>query len=378
MIKALNLASGTMSTKQLLDQLAQQLRSGDLTREEQVKQFIIEPLLLELGWNLHRLGEVEREFNLQGDGRVDYALSDDSKPLVFIEAKQLGKALLQGEGQLFRYANNRGIPLLVLTDGDAWHLYLAMASGKPEDRLFYSTVLSSDNTEETADSLRKFLGRDTVTSESARREAEETLERRKKQEKARDEIPRVWRDLIRNRDELLIELVQAEVKEKIGSLPSETDVSEFLDSVLSQLPHNTISRRKSTQRQQLSSQTTRKSSRSQTKIVGFRLFGQTTPAKNGIDAYRQVICTLHERDPNFISQFAKRGKGKKRVWIARTQLELFPEDPVRARKSSFDLGIGWWSGENISIAEIQKRTKVACEVAGLAFGKDFDFEILED
>ena len=367
-----------MSTKQLLDQLAQQLRSGDLTREEQVKQFIIEPLLLELGWNLHRLGEVEREFSLQGDGRVDYALSDDSKPLVFIEAKQLGKALLQGEGQLFRYANNRGIPLLVLTDGDAWHLYLAMASGKPEDRLFYSAVLSSDNTEETADSLRKFLGRDTVTSESARREAEETLERRKKQEKARDEIPRVWRDLIRNRDELLIELVQAEVKEKIGSLPSETDVSEFLDSVLSQLPHNTISRRKSAQRQQLSSQRTRKSSRSQTKIVGFRLFGQTTPAKSAIDAYRQVICTLHERDPNFISQFAKRGKGKKRVWIARTQLELFPADPVRARKSSFDLGIGWWSGEKISTAEIQMRTKVACEVAGLEFGKDFDFEILED
>ena len=55
------------------------------------------------------------------EGWVDYALlPEGGGPLVFIEAKGLGRVDIAGEEQLFRYAVNKGVPFLILTDGDLW------------------------------------------------------------------------------------------------------------------------------------------------------------------------------------------------------------------------------------------------------------------
>ena len=55
-------------------------------------------------------------------------------PLVFIACKRPVRLSSAGESQLFEYALNRGVPLLVLTDGGQWDLYLAMAVGEPARR----------------------------------------------------------------------------------------------------------------------------------------------------------------------------------------------------------------------------------------------------
>ena len=50
-----------------------------------------------------------------------------------------------GEEQLFGYASNRGVPLLVLTDGNRWDFYLSMAEGVPSERRFYRLELQLEH-----------------------------------------------------------------------------------------------------------------------------------------------------------------------------------------------------------------------------------------
>ena len=108
-------------------------------------------------------------------GKVDYALLDGRIPLVFIEAKRIGAVDVGGEEQLFGYAAHKGVPLLILTDGDRWDFYLSMAEGVPEERRFYRLELSEFEQRncEYLDFLGKHLRKDHVLSREAKRSAEE-------------------------------------------------------------------------------------------------------------------------------------------------------------------------------------------------------------
>ena len=60
-------------------------------------------------------------------GWITLCVGPTQNPLVFIEAKRLGNVDYRAEGQLFGYAVNRGVPFLILTDGNVWDFYLSMA-----------------------------------------------------------------------------------------------------------------------------------------------------------------------------------------------------------------------------------------------------------
>ena len=89
------------------------------------------PILRTLDWDDANPAEFVPEFPVDS-GRVDYALHQaGGQTLVFIEAKRLGGADDEGEEQLFGYAVNKGVPFLILTDGNVWDFYLSMAAGAP-------------------------------------------------------------------------------------------------------------------------------------------------------------------------------------------------------------------------------------------------------
>ena len=54
--------------------------------------------------------------------------------------------------------------------------------------------------------------------------------------------------------------------------------------------------------------------------------------------------------------------------VARNSNDLYYQKPDLVRAASLDLGNGWWLGTNLSTADIQKKIKIACEVAGIKFG----------
>ena len=203
------------------------LRSGQLQREEEVKLAVILPILRALGWDETDLS-IRAEYPTD-PGRVDYALLCDSRPQVFVEAKRRGALDVRAEAQLFGYANNRGVPLLLLTDGYRWDFYLSMADGPPEERRFCSLELAGDdNLPVYSETLETFLRMTHVASGKARRAAEERLHLDRQQTRARKAIPEAWNALLNEPDELLCELLSEKVRTLVGTSPDSSDVQGFL------------------------------------------------------------------------------------------------------------------------------------------------------
>ena len=204
------------------------LRSGHLDREEDIKLAVILPILNALAWNSADPGSLRPEYPA-GRGRVDYALLCHGRPQVFVEAKRRGALDARAESQLFGYAANNGVPLLVLSDGLCWDFYLSMADGRPEERRFDRLELSSgDKVREYAATLDAWLRRPQVASGEARRSAEDRLESDRSRKRAREALPGAWRALSSEPDELLCDLLADKVRAMIGVQPRRSDVEEFL------------------------------------------------------------------------------------------------------------------------------------------------------
>ena len=94
----------------------QGIKAGRFLNEASVSQGIVLRLLQALAWPTYNTQIVSPEYTVSGK-RVDYALCHPhSKPIVFIEVKQVGQS--EGaEKQLFEYAFHIGVPMAILTDG---------------------------------------------------------------------------------------------------------------------------------------------------------------------------------------------------------------------------------------------------------------------
>lgn len=205
------------------------LGSTDLENEAEVKLAIIEPVLRALNWDAAADPRSIKPEYSAGHGRVDYALLCHGRPQVFIEAKRRHGLDVRAEGQLFRYAANNGIPLLVLTDGYHWDFYLSMADGLPEERRFHHLELShEDGISESIDFLKAHLQKDRVESGEARRNAEAWLDGKRERERACKAIPAAWSALLNEPDELLLELLIEKVLHTSGARPEPDDVEHFL------------------------------------------------------------------------------------------------------------------------------------------------------
>ena len=204
------------------------LRSGRLEREEEIKLAVILPILSALNWNPADPDSLRPEYPA-GPGRVDYALFCHGRPQVFVEAKRRGALNARAEAQLFGYAANNGVPLLVLSDGLCWDFYLSMADGRPEERRFHRLELrAEDMAPDYAATLATWLHRRRVASGKARRRAEDRLESDRSRSRAREAIPEAWIALTSEPDGLLCELLADKVRAGIGVEPHRSDVEKFL------------------------------------------------------------------------------------------------------------------------------------------------------
>ena len=212
----------------ILKKAIRNLRSDRLGREEDVKLAVILPILDALDWNPADPGALRPEYPA-GPGRVDYALLCHGRPQVFVEAKRRGALDARAETQLFGYASNNGVPLLVLSDGLCWDFYLSMADGVPEERRFDRLELrDEEEVPEYAKTLDGWLRKRHVASGEARRGAENCLETGRSRARAREAIPQAWRDLLSEPNGLLCDLLAEEVRDRTGVRPRRSDVEEFL------------------------------------------------------------------------------------------------------------------------------------------------------
>ncbi len=365
-----------MNLEEILRRIAKQLHSGRLQNEEQTKLAAILPVLRALGWDETNPSEFVPEHTVD-NGRVDYALFNPKTPtpMVFVEAKRPGNASDHGEGQLFAYASNQGVPFLILTDGDSWNFYLSMAAGAASDRKFYQLSVrrcdengKDDKTTEYANFFRKYLKKERVISEDARRDAEKLRADAHEKTRARNAIPEVWHNLLEYPNEALCGLIADAVGNEKGIRPELEDVEVFLKRQLHVSANGATSNIRTLQNSRIKQdyesfgeqkhQTNTDSGR----ITGYILAGQTVRTRSGNHTLSEILKVFQRQDPTFMDKFATRTEGRTRRLVARSREGLY--DKSHLIEYSIDLQNGWWLGTNISTPQVKRYIDIACDISG--------------
>ena len=352
-----------MDLKEHIGEIQADLRAGRFPNEASVSQGIVLRILQVLGWPVFDSRVVWPQYSVEG-GRVDYALCHPkSKPLVFIEVKQVG----QGEGadrQLFEYAFHCGVPMAILTTGQEWHFYLPAEAGHYEERKVYKIDLLESDMDESSHRFNRYLSYKSVCSgesmECARKDYKDVARKRE----IKDNLPIAWQKLIEEQDSLLCDLLAEKVESLCGYKPDTDMISDFLSG----LDTKPVSPTQPKRQKRVIGGGTRPPKEG---FVGYVLHGREVQARNARDVFIKVMEELSKEDPSFCERFASRPRhGAKRRYIARTKEELYPGRPDLCDSNSYRLSSGWWVGTNYSKRDISKRLEMACEVAGLRFGKD--------
>jgi hypothetical protein len=134
--------------------------------ESNTIRLFVDPIISALGWDLLDLDEVKSEYRHKpSDNPVDYALLQSGRPVLFIEAKGLNKNLEDRKwiSQTINYANTANVEWTVLTNGIEWRVYKTHAPVEANEKLFYTTTLTSQSIEECVHQLLP-LGKDKFTT----------------------------------------------------------------------------------------------------------------------------------------------------------------------------------------------------------------------
>jgi hypothetical protein len=360
-----------MALEATLADVTTRLRQGRFPNEQAISQGIVLRLLQELGWDTWDTAVVWPEYQT-GEGRVDFALCHPpSKPAVFIEVKQPGKAE-DGVRQALEYAFHTGVPFIVLTDGKTWSFYLPAEQGSYEDRRVYKLDLFERPLDEATKTLSRYLARVRIESGEALETARAEYRSRNRLSQARAAIPAAWRELVEKGNEDLVELLASSVELKAGIRPDHNDVAEFLAAlgkpVIVEAVRSSVSEPTSfTAQRQAPQRSAGETSRSGTLV----LRGKAYPYTNAKDAMVTVLSELAKGDPSFLERCSQHpdAQGRKRRYIARTPEELYPDrEDLREMRES--LPGGWLVATNLN--NVLKKTiiKLAAGAAGLTFGKD--------
>ena len=370
-----------MSLSQHIENVHLGLAAGRYSSKAAVSQGIVLRLLQALGWPTYDTQIVCPEFGLTGK-RVDYALCHPSnKPVAFIEVKQRGKSN-GAEKQLFEYAFHDGIQMAILTDGQEWNFFLPAEQGSYAERRVYKLDIVEREISESVARLERYLSYTRVISGEAIAAAREDYKNVSRVRQMQSTLPEAWTKLVKEEDELLLELLADTVESLCGFKPDVDTVAQFLRKSIS-LRSSTIQSRQKTPETIVSqhslqpsiSGTGRRPSlltqSKQVNNVGYCFQKGFVECQSGRDLLIQVLRALAEHDPSFLDRFAARPKhGRKRRYLAQSIADLYPDRPDLAREHSCELLPGWYVGTNVSHEGIKKIIKMACEVSQVHFGQE--------
>ena len=365
----------TMDLEITLARATDLMNSDQLENEAQVKQYVILPIVRALGWDDADPRMVKPEYKVD-HGYVDYALLDHGAPHVFIEAKRIGVRLESGEDQLFRYAANMGVPLLILTDGRRWDFYLSMAPGVPKERRFFRMRLSrKTDVSKNAGLLEEFVQRDRVVSGESRRSGRRILEWKRLRERTWSEIPRAWKGLLREHNSLLVRMISEQVADVCRSAPTPDDIKTFLNA-RAQIatppelyPPKPVRFKKVPPKPDPDPPV---DPPKHSRIVGFEFRGREYRTKSGIRALVEIVKLFDSLHPGFMTRLETKTTGRIRKLVARKRSELYTQTRL-VEKCSIDLGNGWWLGSHLQSKQIRRHAQTACEIAGVKFGAELRF-----
>jgi len=188
----------------------------------------VQRLLHVLTWPMYNIQVIIPEYSVEGR-RVDYALCDPaSKPLVFIEVKQVGN-IDGAERQLFEYAFHEGVPIALLTDGQKWRFFHPTGQGNYRERKVCELDLLEGDSEKSATHLNRYLNYEKIRTREAVRAIEEDYGKVSRQRQAAARLPEAWGKLVEEADEFLLHAVAEKTESLCGHRPTDEQVLDFLD-----------------------------------------------------------------------------------------------------------------------------------------------------
>ena len=219
-----------MTLKEHIDDIREGLEKEIFIGEAAVSQGIVLRLLDALTWPRYNTQVIIPEYSVEGR-RVDFALCHPpSKPIVFIEVKQVGN-IDGAERQLFEYAFHEGVPIAILTDGREWHFFHPSGQGDYRERKVYELNLSEGNSEDIAKRLNRYLNYELIRTGEAVEAIKNDYEEAVQQRQVATRLPEAWNKLIEEADEFLLHVVAEKTESLCGYRPTDEQVLSFLKSL---------------------------------------------------------------------------------------------------------------------------------------------------
>lgn len=353
---------------ELVDRIRHAIVGGRYSSETAIREAAVLPILRYLGWDDLDPDRVIREYTL-GSRRVDYALSAiGHKPTVLIEVKTAGTTF-GGDRQLFEYAFHEGVPLAILTNGQEWNFYLPGAAGSYEERLVYKIDLVERENDVILQRFVRYLSFERVRSGAALDDAQRDYKDLHSRRIVNESIPKAWAQLINEPDELLVELLA----ERTASVCGFRADPEAIELFLSNQGHAPAAPRQTAatafREMPITHQPLAPSHKVEGSKLDYHFRGRDKTVRHAIDVVIEVLRELASENGDFLVRFEARARGRSRNHIARKPDLVYPGRP-QLTKYVIDIAPGWYLGTNIANREKLRLLRIACETAGLSFGKD--------
>lgn len=358
-----------------IDMIVGNIRAHKFANETAVREAIVMPILAALGWEILDPDIVYREYKIR-NRRVDYGLiAVGTTPTIIVEVKAIGH-ISGGDKQLFEYAFHEGVPMAVLSDGREWSFYLPGEHGSYEDRRVYKLDLLERDLGEACDIFQRYLEFERVKSGKAMEAARNDYRNASQKRQAEDAIPRAWQDIIKEPDELFIDLLVEKTESICGFRPEVEQIENFIVGMLIEKPIPLSDRvppppKPSIELPPSDNGTVIPPKKPGSREISYRLFDTARTARTAKDALIDILREMAKRDREFFEKLSRTAQGKRRRHLARTREGVYPQRPDLA-ENAIEISSGWWIGVNIANREKQRILKRACEAIDIEYGKDLE------
>jgi len=161
--------------------------------EENLKNGIVVPVLECLGWRNPQDMDFEHRVS---DGSIDIALKKERRIPIIVECKSLEKKLRAEKARGLEYAQEKGAPWMLMTNGVRWELYPTFLAGVPRELIDPVFEIALHEIPSHFDSFYQHLSKENVFRiEDVTRERVERLRRKITEEEFLDELA-AFRDSI--------------------------------------------------------------------------------------------------------------------------------------------------------------------------------------
>ena len=228
-----------MTLTEHIEDICKRLERNEFTNVAAVRQGIIERLLQALTWSTFDTKVVFPEYEIDS-GKVDYALCHPpEQPRIFVKIVEQRGGLGRAEKQLFEYASESGVSIVVLTDGQKWRFFHPIERGESAEREVRELDLTESDTEESVVCLSRYLNYAAVRTGAAAKAIEKDYQKLAKQQQIEATLPEAWQKLLQEEDEFsefLFEAVAGKTESLCGAGPTNEQVLTFLKSLRIEKP----------------------------------------------------------------------------------------------------------------------------------------------